>query len=135
MDIDFVILADSVRPGEDGKLDLSGAAIDTVSSQDVPFEHENMTLLARVLLSPEEIGQPHRFTVALVASDGSEVVETMRETDPVEAPREEGRRASVGFVMEMKNLPFPEFGPYEFVISWDEHEVHRIGLLAKPIPE
>jgi hypothetical protein len=134
VEIGFVILADSVRPAEGGKLDLIGAAIDTVSSRTAPFEHESLTLLARVLLSPGEVGRVHRFDVSLVGADGTEVVSTTRETDPVEAPQGEGRRASVGFVLELKNLPFPSFGLYQFVISWDGHEVHRVGLVAQPMP-
>jgi uncharacterized protein DUF6941 len=135
MDLDFAILADAVEPAEGGKLNLMGASVDTLWSHSAPFEHPSLTLVSRMLLSTEEVGEVHRLDVALVGPDGEEIVNLDRVTDPVEPPSGDSRRASVGFVTEMKNLPIPSFGRYELVLSWDGRRIHSLELLAIPVPE
>jgi hypothetical protein len=126
MEFDYAILADGVTPRPDGKLDIYGAAWDTIYALRIPVQHPRMTLAARVLLSPHEAGHSHQMDVVLQESDGEELA---RATGRLEAVPEDqlgavpaGRKIGLGLVLNFDNVVFPRFGSYQLVILWDGNE-------------
>jgi hypothetical protein len=139
VDLDYAILADGVTPRADGKLDIHGAAWDTIFASNVPARHPRITLAVRVLLSRHEAENPHNLSVILSAADGAELARVSGDIEP--APEEvrnqlpAGRRFGIGVVLNFENVEFPEFGDYQLALQWDGNELREpLRLFVQPIP-
>lgn len=140
MEFDYAILADGVAPRPDGKLDIYGAAWDTVYTDAVPAQHPRMTLAARVLLSPHEAAHSHQVDVVLQESDGGELARASGKLEPV--PEEQsaalpaGRKIGLGLVLNFVDVVFPRYGSYQLVILWDGNEPREpLRLFVEESPQ
>jgi Family of unknown function (DUF6941) len=140
MEVDFALLADGVAQRPDGKIDIFGAAIDTVNTAQVPVMHPQLTLVLRFLISRHEAENEHHVDVILMGDDGTEIARasgemnasTSEQLDTVPA----GRKIGIQIVLVFANLVFPAFGPYQFVIHWDGNEARPpIALHVARLPQ
>lgn len=126
MEIDYAILADGVNLRPDGKLDIYGAAWDTIWAGSVPAQHPRMTLAARVLVSSHEARHSHNLKVVLQDADGAELANAEGElealTDEQRAAVPAGRKIGLGVVLNFVNVVFPHYGSYQLAILWDGNE-------------
>lgn len=139
MEVDFALMADGVAHRSDGKLDLFGAAFDTVYAMQVPAMHTQLSLAIRVLLSRHEAQSDHRIEIILMSADGVEVAKARGDvsgaTDDILDQVPAGRRVAVGAVLMFTNLLFPDYGTYHFAIHWDGNEARSpIVLYVAPPP-
>lgn len=139
MDLDYAILADGVSARPDGKLDIYGAAWDTIFAVAVPARHPQLTLAIRVLISQHEAEHPHNLTVILQGADGSELARAQGAVEPVppeqRAQLPAGRKAGIGVVLNFQNVVFPDYGAYQLVIQWDGNELRDpLRLFVETLP-
>ena len=138
MDVDFAVLADGVAQRPDGKLDIFGAAFDTVFATSVPAMHPQMALAVRLLMSRQEAAHQHTVDVILLEADGLEITKArgvlqVSQADLDRVPA--GRRIAVGAVLQFSNVIFPRFGAYHFVVHWDGTEARTpISLYVAQAP-
>jgi hypothetical protein len=126
VEFDYAILADGVTLRPDGKLDIFGAAWDTILATSVPAQHPRMTLAARVLLSAHETKHPHRMNVVLHAADGEELAQASGELGALSDEQRKtvpaGKKIGLGLVLNFDNVVFPHYGSYQLAILWDGTE-------------
>lgn len=132
MEVDFAVLADGIAPRPDGKLDIFGAAFDTIWAMQVPARHTSMSLVIRLLITRQEAENPHSIDVFVMHADGQEIARVHAEVNAVPTEVIEqlpaGRRFGLIPILQFGNLEFPTFGPYHVVIHWDSNEARS------PIP-
>ncbi len=136
MNLDFLLLADRVEPSEGQKLDIVGAAWDTITANSVPTVRSEISVVIRVLARPEETVNPHVLELALLGSKGEEITSLTGDINPIaqeevdQAPQD--RMWRLIWVLQLRDLNFPEFGPYEFSVRVDAIELGRSQLYVKP---
>jgi len=140
VDLDFAILADGVVPRLDGKMDIFGAAWDTIFAAAVPAVHPQLTLAVRVLASRHEVESPHQLTVVLQDADGAELARAHGEI--IALPEEQrdaipaGRQIGLGAVLNFQNVLFPRYGAYQLAILWDGNEARpALRVFVQPVPQ
>lgn len=69
MELDYALLANSAEVGAGGRVHIFGAHIDTICSPQFPAT-TGFTLVARLLVAPNEYDQRHRFVAELVLPSG-----------------------------------------------------------------
>lgn len=138
--LDYAILADGVASRPDGKLDISGAGLDTIHAAGVPATHARLTLVMRLLISRAEAEHAHSVTVIIQGPDGQEISRAVGQGDAL--PEEDRaqisltRRASVNLVLNFDGLLFPVYGDYQIVIQWDGNEARPpLQLSVAPMPQ
>lgn len=139
MELDYAILADGVTPRPDGKIDVYGAAWDTLFASAVPAVHPQISLAVRVLVSRHEAEHPHALDVVLQAADGAELARATGSIDPVTPEVREtipaGRQIGFGLVLNFRNVVFPDYGAYQLVIHWDRNEARSpLRLFVSELP-
>jgi len=72
MQLDFAFLADFAQTSG-GKINVVGGAFDHIWTKDVPLTYPLMTLVARLVLSPAEVGRDHKLEVIIMDSDGKKI--------------------------------------------------------------
>lgn len=126
MDLDFAILSDGVTVRQDGKMDIYGAAWDTVFARAVPATHPQITLAVRVLCSRHELEHDHHIDVVLQGADGVELARAHGDmpalSDEQRAVIPAGRQVGLGLVLNFQNVLFPAYGAYQIAIHWDGTE-------------
>lgn len=139
MNLDFSILADGASPRPDGKIDIFGAAFDTIFAAATPARHTQLALVVRFLLSTHELEEPHKFKVVLLAEDGGELarleaqIDAMSDDDRNQVPA--GEPIGISNLFNMAGIVFPDYGRYHFVLSWDGTELREpIRLKVAPLP-
>jgi hypothetical protein len=129
MNVDFAVLADGAGQRPDGKMDIYGAGVDTLHATAVPVGHPRLAIVMRLLLSTDEIDQPHRLEAVLTAADGTEIARAEGSVPPLSSEQREAldlsRPFGIAVTFSFENLVFPNFGPYAFVIRWDGVEVRE----------
>jgi len=142
MDLDFAILSDGVTLRQDGKMDIYGAAWDTVFARAVPALHPQITLAVRVLCSRHELEHDHHIDVVLQAADGAELARAHGNmpvlTDEQRALIPAGRQVGLGLVLNFQNVLFPEYGAYQIAIHWAGTEARpplRLFVAEMATPE
>ena len=137
MELDFAILADGVVNRPDGKMDIYGAAWDTLFAPAVPAVHPQLTFAVRILASKHEVEAAHELRVVLQGADGQELARAEGSLPPLEDEQAQaipaGRRIGVGLVLNFRSVVFPEYGSYQLAILWDGNEV-RSPLLLFVVP-
>jgi hypothetical protein len=141
MDLDFAILADGVVLRPDGKMDIFGAAWDTIVASAVPAVHPQLTLAVRVLASRHEAEGPHDLTVVMQDADGAELARAHGEVGTLSPEQREaipaGRQLGMGSVLNFQNVVFPRYGAYQLAILWDGNEARpalRVFVVPPPQP-
>jgi len=140
MDLDFAILADGVTVRPDGKMDIYGAAWDTIFAAAVPAVHPQLSLAVRVLASRHEVENPHKLTIVLQTADGAELARAHGEVAPmpdeVRQAIPAGSRFGIGAVLNFQNVLFPEYGAYQLLVLWDGNEARPpLRVLVQPLPQ
>jgi hypothetical protein len=131
MRLTFALLADTAHPGEDGRLTIQGAGLETVWARAFPVSYEHMVLIAHFALSPAECGYDHALRIPFLGPDGQEfaVIE-----GPLRGERstiEPYRTATIPVLVAMPDLPLPIPGDYAFHILVDGFEVATLPLSVR----
>jgi hypothetical protein len=133
VELDFILFADAVESAEGDKLDIRGAAWDTIrADRSAPIVHDEMSVIIRVLARPEETLTEHELELALLRSDNavitsrSGVIAQLAESRVERA--KEARTWRLVWVIQLRDLEFPAFGEYEFSVRVNGIELGRSPL-------
>lgn len=137
--LDHIILADGVSLRPDGKIDLFGAAWDTIFAPTVPIQHPQMTIVVRVLLTTHEAETGHRLNLVIMSPDGPEIARAQTDLDPVPAATLDvlpaGDLLGFGALLNFQGLVFPQYGRYHIAVLWDGNEMRDpMTLKVSPLP-
>jgi hypothetical protein len=139
MRVVFAIVADAATDVGNGKIDISGAGIDTLFSPGFPAATAQLTLVWRLEFAPTECGHPHQIRVELLGPDGQGIIQPLTGTAVVSkfAP-EPHRPVNTNLIFNLQGVVFPNAGDYAFHILIDNIELAVVPLylrLQPPAPD
>jgi hypothetical protein len=135
MELDLLLFSDRVEAAEGQKLDILGALWDTIRASSAPIVHSEMSVVIRVLARRKETVDPHELELAILDASGNEI--TQRSGDIVPLPEaalaDEPAKHLWRYiwVVQLRDLEFPDFGAYEFSVRVDGIELGRSQLYVK----
>lgn len=129
-DLDFALIADYVR-ADGGVAHMIGGGIDTVHAPAIPFG-QNVGLLARLKLTPNECGRPHRVEVFFQDADGQRLAE-ITGTFSAEWSDDGTPGGKVGVLLAFNIVvPMPTHGLYSFELLVNDSSIKSIPLRVVP---
>jgi hypothetical protein len=130
----FALLADTASAGQDGRLTIHGAGLDTVWARAFPVTYEHIVLIARFDLSPAECGYDHSLRIPFLGLDGQEFGTIEGPLRGERSKQEPYRAVSVPVLVPMPDLPLPIAGDYAFHLLVDGFELATLPLYARQSP-
>jgi len=113
----LLLAADHANLTADGKLNLLGA-FRFINASKFPARHPSMYLIVKLEAELGEYGQTRTLNAKLIHPDGGQVMEV---TGTIQVPTPHGGiRPEINAIIELKDIVFPEPGPYQFVILVDK---------------
>lgn len=138
MKLDYAILADGVSQRNDGKIDIFGAAWDTIFATSVPVLHNRLTLATRIFISRNESETAHSLDLILQSADGGELARAAAKIDPLPVESRNalpgGRPFGLNVVLNFDNVVFPNFGDYQLAVLCDGTELKALQLRVEQKP-
>jgi hypothetical protein len=128
--LQYLILAEHLREGAQGKFDLLGP-FDRIYAPSVPAQHALMHLVALVVTDDEADLGTHRFRLRFVRPTGAPL---MDQTGTMKLKPEGGSwLGGFRFNFALQGVPLPEYGKFRFVLEIDDQEmgVHPL-VVARP---
>jgi len=127
MDVNLALLADYANVSQDGKLNIMGI-FQEVNPPVLPFQLPQMYLVISFVAGPAEFGSTKNIRIALLESDGSEMLTLEGEMEvPRQVPRPESR-AYMNQVIGLNGVTFHRPGDYAFSILVGGETKETIGL-------
>jgi hypothetical protein len=123
MEVSYAFFAEAAQVTSDGRLNILGADLQTLSFQGPPpWAVPTLFLVATLRLDREDCGRLYHFTGYLTAPDGNRV-EPHIETDVV-APTLVGQDTvgRMSIVVQMTGTTFPAPGVYHFRFNVQDRE-------------
>jgi Family of unknown function (DUF6941) len=131
-ELDYALLCDYVR-AEAGIAHVIAAGIDTIHRPEVPSA-TNLGLLARVLFTEEEGGQPHQLEVNLHDQEGQQVAQLNGTVTPQPAEGLPEGWPDAALIAVNFGVPLPSHGVYTLTILLDGTPRKSINLRVVPPP-
>jgi len=130
MKLVLLLAADYANITGDGKLNVMGI-FNEINAFNFPARHPSMHLVVKLAAELGEYGETRNLSVRLLDADGNQI---MNLSGPVEIPPGGGgRKPEVNAILELKDIIFPEPGPYEFVVLVDKDHKGDLTILANKI--
>jgi hypothetical protein len=114
VDVNLALLADYANVSQDGKLNIMGI-FQEVNPPVLPFALPQMYLVLSFVAGPAEFGSTKNIRIALLESDGSEML-TLEGQMEVPRPPRPGSRAYMNQVIGLNGITFHRPGGYDFAI-------------------
>ncbi len=138
MRINLFLLADHANISEDKKLNIMGVFTE-INAFQFPTRTPSMHLV--ISMSPElgEFGDTRNLAIRLFDPAGNEM---MNLSLPCQLPKpEHGRKPTVNFVLNLRDMVFPVPGPYNFILQLDKDQkgellfyVNKLEPPQQPLP-
>ena len=129
MEVDFAFLADAAE-AVNGKIYVIGGAFDTIWANSAPLNHPHLSFIAKLLLSPAELGRHHQIELKIVNEDGKTAAPPI--TAQLNVAKNEnlqrGWKQGHIFVLNFGNLRFENFGDYSFEIVVNNSSLKNVAL-------
>ena len=131
MEVRIAVLADYASMSQGNKLNILGI-FSNINTENVPAVHSNMKLITSFEFESTEAGTKN-FTIELVNEDGREIFSLNGQLHFEGNP--DGHSTVVNQILDLNNVIFPEFGDYEFTVSFDGETASRIPVsVTMPSP-
>jgi hypothetical protein len=138
MDVSLLLLADYANVEQGGKINVMGI-FDRINAPQFPVRHPLMVLVARLTAELGETGRERQVTIKLVDEDGGDVALVLDQTISVQRGNE-GQPPEFRFILELRDVVFPQPGTYSFVVLIDQEPrkdlplwvMHRPAAPAQP---
>lgn len=129
MELAYVFLAKFADTATDGTLSLVGVGFDTVTTPTLPVLVPAITVIARVLVSPDECEREHNLRGELFCPDevNPRATADLRFTPRLD-PSRPNRPVGVNCIMGWLGLAFAEQGEFEFRLSIGGRPLGRTTL-------
>ena len=126
VEVNLAVLADYANVSQDGKLNIMGI-FQEVNPPVLPFALPQMYLVISFEAGPAEFGSTKNVRIALLESDGSEMLALEGQTEVPRPPRP-GSRAFMNQVIGLNGITFQQPGDYAFSILVGGETKETIGL-------
>jgi uncharacterized protein DUF6941 len=134
-ELDYIVLADYVRQ-DGGAIHIMGAGIDTITTPVVPAMQPLGIALRITFGTTEEVGEPHRITLAFQSPDERVLEATAAFVTPARPPGvPEHWRTAIGVTLRL-GVPLPRYGDYSCELDIDDGTITKsIDIRVIPPPE
>ena len=130
MKLALLLIADYANLTRDGKLNVMGIFRE-INAVQFPARHSSMHLVAKLLPELGEYGDKRDLAVKLLDPDGKELMNISGE---IEVPQpQQGYPPEVNVILELKDVVFPQPGPYSFVILVDKDHKGSLPIYVNKI--
>lgn len=126
MDVTVAVLADYANVSKDGKLNIMGI-FQEINPPTLPFSLPQMYLVLSLSAGPAESGATRDMRIALLHSDGEEVL-TVEAEMPVPSPTRPGSRAYINEAIGLAGVTFERPGDYAFSLLIGDDEKASVPL-------
>ena len=135
MHLSYGFLADAVVHGSQGKKNIIGT-FTIIYAYDLPCHHPSLSLAVRIEGHNTEIGS-HHLELAFVDADYTEIGKPVKSDFELESNQFpiEGIPPAFETIMNIRNLPFPKAGSYEFVVKVDGRHIGSIPLYVLKVTQ
>ncbi|MHC5181720.1 MAG: DUF6941 family protein [Planctomycetota bacterium] len=130
MNIEAFLLCDAATD-QRGKLNVLGA-FDNIFAKELPVRHRACTIATRMRFSKIEAGD-HTVRIFLIDADGNSIGPKLEGHISVRIG-EGASTAVVNLILNMQNLEFKEFGPYQIDLAIDGTVQASLPLLIREVP-
>ena len=125
MKLRLLLAADYANISQEGKLNVMGI-FNEINSSSFPCRHSSMHLVITLVPELGEYGVSRDLFVRLFTPDGNEIMNLSGQIDvPKRGP---GRPPEVNVILELKDLIFPEPGPYQLVVLIDRDQKDELSI-------
>lgn len=131
MDVNLAVLADYANVSQDGKLNIMGI-FQEVNAPSFPFVLPQMYLVLSFSAGPAEFGSVRNARVALLHSDGQEVL-GLESQMQVPRPNRPGSRAYMNEAIGLAGVVFDRPGDYAFSILIGDDEKAAVPLYVNDL--
>lgn len=132
MDVTLAVLADYANVSQDGKLNILGV-FQEVNPAGFPASIAQMFLVVSFEASAAEFGTQKNIRIALLETDGSEVM-GMEGPIVVQPPPRPGSRAFINQIVGLQGLTFQSSGDYAFHILVNGDDKRAVPLRVNDVP-
>ena len=134
VDVTLAVLADYATVSQDGKLNVMGI-FQEVNPPALPFALPQMYLVVSYAAGPAEFDTVKNIKIALLDSDGKEML-ALEGQVPVQRPPRPGGRAYMNQVIGLSGVTFERPGDYGFAILAGGETKETVSLhVNEPIQE
>jgi hypothetical protein len=134
VDVTVAVLADYANVSQDGKLNIMGI-FQEINPPFLPFPMPQMYLVLSFSAGPAEFETNRNIRVALLHSDGQEVL-TLETQMRVPRPKRQGSRAYINEAVGLAGVMFELSGDYAFSVLVGDDEKASVPLhVNKPLRE
>jgi len=131
MEVSILLLADYANVEQGGKINVMGI-FDRINAPQFPVRHPSMHLVAKLNAELGETSQERRITIKLVDEDGRDLAVLLNQPVSV-PPGVEGGRPEFRFIMQLRDVVFPNPGTYSFVVLVDNDFKKDLPLVVAQI--
>ena len=125
MELKLFLVADCANVTREGKLNVMGI-FDRIYATNFPARHSSLHLIIKLVAELGEPGQTRDFTIKLLDPNGNQGFDL---SGQIQIPlSEQDRMPEVNLVLELKDLIFPQPGPYDIVLLIDKDHKGRLTL-------
>jgi len=130
MKLILLLAADCANITGDGKLNVMGIFRE-INAPNFPAKHASMHLVIKLSAELGEYGKSRDLFVKLLDPNGNEI---MNISGPINVPESGGGRIpEVNAILELKDVVFPQPGPYQFVVMVDRDYKGDLPIYANKI--
>jgi hypothetical protein len=130
MRINLFLLADYANISEDKKLNIMGIFTE-INAYQFPIRHSSMHLVLSMSPDIGEFGENRTLRFRLFDPDGKEIFSLPL---PCSIPNpQHGRKPTINFVVNLRDVIFPVPGPYNLVLQLDKDQKAEITLYANKV--
>jgi hypothetical protein len=134
VDVNVAVLADYANVSQDGKLNIMGI-FQEINPPVLPFQLPQMYLVLSFSAGPAEFETNRDIRVALLHSDGQEVL-TLGAQMRVPRPNRPGSRAYINEAVGLAGVMFERHGDYAFSVLVGDDEKANVPLhVNEPLQE
>lgn len=124
MEVTLAVTCDYANVSQEGKLNILGVSLG-VEPPFLPYQVPQLYLVISFEAGPAEFGTQKDARIALLESDGTEML-ALEGPIPVERPDRPGSRAHINQVVALEGLAFEKSGDYAFHILVNGEEKRTV---------
>jgi hypothetical protein len=134
MELRLFLLADYANLSQEGKLNVMGI-FDRINANRFPARHPEMYIVVRLRAELGEGDETRTLTIKLLDEDGAQIGAVSQEFQM--SPAKSGYMPEANFMINLRDVMFPQPGRYEFVLLVDKESKGSmpLDLILMDVPE
>ncbi len=131
MQLEFSLFCEAAEISDTGLIYMLRGGYDIVTAQKFPITMTRLTVVARVLCAPNELGPEHTFVSQAVDPAGHVIGQIVLPFTPTTYPGDANRGNKYTAKFDYDNITLPERGDYTFRFLIDGDEIGASRLETK----